>query len=62
MIRRTVNHIRGIALTLSEVLGSFVKRRNRRFLILLPILMILAALLAIASSSSVLAPFVYPLF
>jgi hypothetical protein len=52
----------GILTTLREIFGAFAIKRHRRFLLLLPILLMIAVLLAVISSSGLLAPFVYPLF
>jgi hypothetical protein len=38
------------------------KRRNRRFLVLLPFFLVIALMLAVIAGSGALAPFVYPLF
>jgi hypothetical protein len=52
-----------VVLSVSELTREFAaKRRNRRFLFLLPALLVLALVMAVIGSAGVLAPFVYPLF
>ena len=48
--------------TLGAVIAAVARKRHRRFLVLLPALLLVAVALAIVSSSGALAPFVYPLF
>ena len=48
--------------TIGEVFGSLMRKRHRRFLILLPVLLLVAIAIAVISSSGALAPFAYPLF
>lgn len=62
MGRSFVRLWKGTLISLEEILRVFFIRKNRPFLLLLPILLLVALLLAIVSSSGVLAPFVYPLF
>lgn len=62
MLKKMSNTLQGIFLSVSEIFGSMSKRRSRRLLPILPILLVIALLLGIISSSGVLAPFVYPLF
>jgi hypothetical protein len=45
-----------------DVIGALAQRRQRWLLVLLPVLLLIAVLLAIVSSSGALAPFLYPLF
>ena len=61
-LKKTSNFLQGIALSVSELFRAMIARRHRRLLPLLPVLLIVALMLAIVSSSGVLAPFVYPLF
>jgi hypothetical protein len=53
---------KGTLMTVGEIFRAIAPKRHRRFMILLPVLLLLAVLLAVVSSSGVLAPFVYPLF
>jgi len=63
MITRAYNAIWSTIKSAAEVLGTLsAQRRNRRYLILVPIFMMVALLLAIVSTSGALAPFIYPLF
>ena len=63
MLTRLRDSIAGGIATSRELLGTLTKKkRNRRFLILLPFFLVISMLLAIVASSGALAPFVYPLF
>jgi len=63
MINRAYNAIWSTVKSTAEMLSTLSgKRRNRRYLILVPIFMIVALLLAIVSTTGALAPFIYPLF
>lgn len=59
---RLITRITGAISTIGEIFGSLMRKRHRRFLILLPVLLLLAIAIAVISSSGALAPFVYPLF
>jgi hypothetical protein len=53
----------GIVDSVLELVREFWRRRkHRRLLILLPVLLLLASVMALIGSAGVLAPFVYPLF
>ncbi len=62
MLTAVFGRVRGILSSIREVVGATSTRRSRRFLLLLPILLIFAVVLALITSSGALAPFVYPLF
>ena len=63
MINRAYNFVWSTVKSIAEMLGTLSgSRRNRRFLILVPIFMVAALLLAIVTTSGALAPFIYPLF
>jgi hypothetical protein len=63
MINRLRDNLQGSFSTCRDLFASFTRRRrSRRFLVLLPFLLVIALLLAIVASSGALAPFVYPLF
>ena len=59
---RLISRTASALVTIGEVLGSMMRKRHRRFLILLPVLLMVAVVIAVISSSGALAPFVYPLF
>ncbi|WP_374674252.1 hypothetical protein [Ideonella sp.] len=48
--------------TLADLFLVLRQRRHRRFLLLFPVLALIAMVMAAISSSGALAPFVYPLF
>lgn len=62
MSRSITARAKGVLLTIREIFSAVLKKRHRRFIVLLPFLMIIAMVLAVITSSGVLAPFVYPLF
>lgn len=62
MSRSIANRAKGILTTVGEIVGTVVSRRHRRFVLLLPVLGLLALVIALITSSGALAPFVYPLF
>ena len=59
---RIFSRASGALATIGELFGAMLRRRHRRFLILFPVLMLVAVVIALISSSGALAPFVYPLF
>lgn len=63
MFRRMQDSVSGGLTTCRELFRTVSgKRRNRRFLVLLPFFLVIALMLAVIASSGALAPFVYPLF
>jgi hypothetical protein len=63
MLNRFRNSIWAAMVSCRELYSAMAtRRRNRRFLVLLPLFLLLSLLLAIVASSGALAPFVYPLF
>ena len=62
MIRKTLDWALGVIWTIGELFGSAMTKRSRRFVVLIPVLLIFAAMIALITSSGVLAPFIYPLF
>jgi hypothetical protein len=59
---RMIWFVQSIGMSLRDVVATLVRQKQRRFLLILPVLLLIGLLLAIASSSGVLAPFLYPLF
>jgi len=59
---RVITRVGSALTTVGEVFGALLRKRHRRFMILFPVLMLLAVVIAVISSSGALAPFVYPLF
>ena len=62
MSRSILQRTRGILTTIGEIVSAVMTKRHRRFMILLPVLLALAVIIALITSSGALAPFVYPLF
>ena len=63
MITRAYHAILATTKSAIEVLDALLGRqKSRRYLILVPIFMVVALLMAVVSTSGALAPFIYPLF
>lgn len=54
--------VMSVVMSIGDIFATFARNRLKRYLIILPVLFIVALLLSIISSSGVLAPFLYPLF
>jgi len=58
-----ISTLTGIFDSVVEIVREFGRRRtHRRFFLILPLLLLLAIIMALIGSAGVLAPFVYPLF
>jgi hypothetical protein len=54
--------LQGVGSTVVDLVKALFQSRTRRMVLILPVLLLIALVFALVSSSGVLAPFLYPLF